>query len=55
MPRLIRTALLLMLTAMLLTGCEVVGGIFQAGLWTGIVVVVIIAAVAIFLYQRARR
>ena len=33
--------LLLLLVLLSLTGCEVIGGIFKAGVWVGILVVVL--------------
>jgi hypothetical protein len=47
-----RSALLLMLT--LLGGCEVVGGIFKAGMWSGIIIVIVIVVAIIWLIGRFR-
>jgi heme/copper-type cytochrome/quinol oxidase subunit 4 len=41
--------------AMALAGCEIIGGIFKAGVWTGILLVVIVVALIIWLISRARR
>ncbi len=35
-----------------LTSCSVVGGIFKAGAWTGIIVVVLVIALIIFIISR---
>ena len=35
--------LLIMLLAVTVTGCQVVGGIFKAGFWTGIFLVALVA------------
>ena len=43
---------LMMLT---LSSCAVVGGIFKAGMWVGIVVVVVIIALILWLVGRGRR
>lgn len=43
---------LLASTTMLLTSCEVVKGIFKAGLWSGIIIVVIIIALIIWLFSK---
>lgn len=37
------------------TGCEIVGGIFEAGFWVGIIVVVLIIAVVVWLVNRMRK
>lgn len=39
-------------TMVLLSSCQVVGGIFKAGIWTGIFVVVIIVVLIIFLISK---
>jgi hypothetical protein len=41
--------------AMTLSSCEVVGGIFKAGFWTAIIVIVIIVALILWLVGRGRR
>lgn len=35
-----------------LSGCEVIGGIFKAGVWTGVIIVVAIIALVIFIISR---
>lgn len=40
---------------MALAGCEIIGGIFKAGVWTGILVVVAVVGLIIWLISRARR
>ena len=35
------------------SSCEVIGGIFKAGVWTGVFVVVAIIALVIFIISRA--
>jgi cytosine/uracil/thiamine/allantoin permease len=45
----------LMLVALLattLTSCELVEGIFKAGMWTGVIIVVIILALIIWLVSK---
>ena len=37
---------------MLMSSCEVIGGIFKAGVWSGIIVVVIVVALIIWLISR---
>jgi hypothetical protein len=50
-PNVYFTALML-LSLTILEGCAVVGGIFKAGVTTGIIVVVLVVAVIIFLLTR---
>lgn len=40
---------------MLLSSCEVVGGIFKAGVWTGIIAVAVVVFLIIFLISRGRK
>ncbi len=50
----LRTVILLaLLTAF--SGCELVGDIFEAGVWTGILIVVAIIAGIIFLFSKITR
>ncbi|WP_343668359.1 phosphatidate cytidylyltransferase [Chitinophaga sp.] len=39
----------------LLSSCEVVGGIFKAGVWTGIIGVAVVVFLIIFLIGRGRK
>ena len=43
-----------LLLAVVASGCSVIGGIFKAGFWTGIIVVVLIVAVLGFLVAKTR-
>lgn len=45
----------LMMLAMSLSSCEIVGGIFKAGIWTGIIVVVLVIVLIFWLVNRGRR
>lgn len=38
-----------------LSSCEVIGGIFKAGVWTGVFIVVLIVAVVVFLISKATK
>jgi hypothetical protein len=40
---------------LVLAGCEMIGNIFEAGVWTGIIGVVIIVAIVLFIVGRMRR
>lgn len=46
---------LLALIALTLSSCEVVGGIFKAGVWVGILMVAVIIGIIIFLFSRGRK
>lgn len=46
---------LFFLLSFTLASCDVVGGIFKAGIWVGIILVVLIVAVIFWLLKRFRR
>jgi len=45
---------LVLLSGLLLGGCEVVGGIFKAGVWVGMIAVVLVVFVVGFLIAKLR-
>jgi hypothetical protein len=45
---------LLVLAAVSMTGCEAIAGIFKAGVWTGVVMVVILIALVGFVASKVR-
>lgn len=47
--------LLLSFLAVSLSSCEVVGGIFKAGVWTGLILVAVVVFVIIWLIGRSRK
>ena len=47
--------LLTLAMGMTLSSCEVVGGIFKAGVWVGILVVVLVVGLILWLVGRGRR
>lgn len=53
-----RSAVVRLLTLLLLTmgatGCRLAGGIFKAGFWSGIIVVVLVVVGLVFLVTKAR-
>ncbi len=50
------TLIMLFLTgSFLLSGCEALGNIFQAGMWVGVIVVVLIIALVLWLIGKMRR
>ena len=47
--------LLLLLVLLSLTGCEVIGGIFKAGVWVGILLVVLVLVGLFWIVGKLRR
>ena len=45
---------LLFLFAVALTGCEVIGGIFKAGVWTGVLLVILVIGIIVWLLTRSK-
>jgi len=45
---------LLVLAALPLSGCEAIVGIFKAGVWTGVVMIVVLIAIVGFVAARIR-
>jgi hypothetical protein len=45
---------LLSFSAVLLTGCEMIGDIFQAGVWTGVILVVLVIGAIVWLLTRSK-
>ena len=45
----------LLLLAVSLSGCEVIGGIFKAGMWTGVIIIVAVVALILFLIGKTRK
>ena len=52
--RLLWLLALLVVSAMTLTGCEVIGGIFKAGVWTGVLAVAIVLVAIGFIAAKIR-
>ena len=42
----------LLLLLMSLTGCELIGDIFEAGVWAGIILVVVVVGLILFVLRR---
>lgn len=40
---------------MTLSSCELIGGIFKAGFWTAIILIVLVVALILWLVNRGRR
>jgi hypothetical protein len=47
--------LCLLVMAMTFSSCEVIGGIFKAGFWTAIILIIVVIAVILWLVSRGRR
>jgi hypothetical protein len=45
----------LLMTMTTLSSCEVVGGIFKAGFWTAIILIVVVVALIFWIIGRRRR
>jgi len=43
---------LLLLVAVVFSSCQAIGDIFKAGVWSGIIIVVIIVALIIWIFSR---
>jgi hypothetical protein len=39
---------------MALTGCEVIGDIFKAGVWTGVLLVILVIGIIVWLVTRSK-
>ena len=48
------TFMLLVISTMILGGCELVGDIFQAGVWMGVILVVLVVGLVVWLLSKAR-
>lgn len=46
---------LLIAFVLLLSSCAAIGGIFKAGMWTGIIIVAIVVILIIWLFSRGSR
>lgn len=53
--KLIQVSFLLIFISTFLTSCEVVGGIFKAGIWVGVLVVVGIVALVLYLIGKGKK
>ncbi len=53
--KLVQVSMLLFVLITMLNSCEVIGGIFKAGVWVGILIVVGIVALILFLVGKSRK
>jgi hypothetical protein len=44
----LRLLVIAIMSAFALTGCDAIAGIFKAGMWTGVIIVVVVIAAIIF-------
>lgn len=42
------------ISTMMVAGCELAGDIFEAGVWMGVILVILIVGVVVWLFSRAR-
>ena len=52
--QLILNMLIVLFAVLSLSGCEIVGGVFKAGMWVGVIMVVLIVALVFYLISRFR-
>ena len=45
---------LLLLSTVALSGCEVIGDIFKAGFWTGVLLVILVIGIIVWLITRSK-
>ena len=45
---------LLVISTVMLPGCELVGDIFEAGVWVGVILVILIVGLVVWLFARGR-
>lgn len=48
-------SILFVLLATTLSSCELVGDIFEAGMWTAVIIIVLIVAIVIWLFRKITR
>jgi hypothetical protein len=53
MNKIIALTLLIVSTSML-AGCELVGDIFEAGVWFGVILVILVVGLVVWLFFKAR-
>jgi hypothetical protein len=47
--------LLIVLLAVSAAGCELIGGIFKAGIWVGAIGIILIVVLIVFIFGKMRR
>ena len=47
--------LAIMLAMITFSGCDAIATIFEAGVWSGIIIVVLVVALIVWLFNRARK
>lgn len=45
---------LLLLFTMTLAGCEIIGNIFEAGVWVGVILVLLVIGLVVWIVSRAK-
>lgn len=49
------TLWLAIVVPLLISGCDLIGGIFKAGMWVGVLAVVVVIAIIVWIASRFRR
>ena len=49
-----QTLALLVVLSMCITGCQVIGDIFSAGVWVGIIIVVVVIGILVAVFSRGK-
>lgn len=47
--------MMLLLASVTLSSCEIVGDIFEAGVWTGVILIALVIIAIIYIFSRFRR
>jgi len=47
--------MLFFLLTLILSSCAAIGGIFKAGVWTGIIIILVVVGLIVFIISRARK
>ena len=45
---------LLVISTLTLAGCELVGDIFETGVWVGVILVILVVGLVVWLFSKAR-
>ncbi len=53
--RLISISFLMLCLSVILNSCEAIAGIFKAGVWTGVIIVVGIVGLIIYFFSRSKK
>ncbi len=54
MRKILTASLALFTSVVTLSSCEVIGGIFKAGVWVGVLLVVLVVGIIVFAFTRKK-